>query len=325
MTKTDLPNSVSTPPNVDSAQHREIPQLKDLTELQEVFSVGYPSEDFYIRRLKSLQGVIAQRLEEVFQMTDFGDDGHEYERQMTDQEKQSELFRVGYLEDGPLYSFPNIHNDDVMKATLTEGDELGNGEMMFISGIPVLLLGNPVYLKPEYRHGSAFQVNDESGTPVGIIVVKDPDFSEDQITTNLQHELVHFVNELLVDRFELQEQDPEKARLLWKLIDETLAYGTNGMFIEHYGFDMSDVVRNIFYTQSSGGEFGESAWNWTRILNAAFQDTSSRTYNRLKIYMLGQAKSYNDIDVSKYDTLKRVCDFIGVKINELPEVEFELT
>jgi hypothetical protein len=61
-----------------------------------------------------------------------------------------------------------------------------------------------------------------------------------------KHEFVHVVNQFLLPKLNISEQDPIKKEMLEGFIDEFLAYGTNLLMVEHL-FSAEEICESMLY------------------------------------------------------------------------------
>jgi hypothetical protein len=186
----------------------------------------------------------------------------------------------------------------------------GKASIKFIDHIPVIIFKkgyksgdfggcsvkiNQVVLKNRYHKSIG-----------GIIINKSQMHGiNEEIANNndelvLKHEVVHVINFILKEKFKLTETDPFKLEALWSFIDEFLAHSTHPHDIR---ISTSEGVSRAMLYEAQNNvyndiQFSKVADQWKLQIDKCIEDHSGIYRNKIKAYLISQAKNFDDIDLT---------------------------
>jgi hypothetical protein len=277
----------------------EVRDLSEISTMEELISDRNSEEvkDFYSTLLKRYRKELTEGIRKKMGYLEEDFDTGEQELVLfTENERIQNLLKQA-LDQG-IIKGSSSHGSDILVDFYRKVAD----EVFFIEEVPVIIIDQNKYAMTDLQDAGAVSVGDANGNSFGIILFDDKseNSSYEIKRQELQHEFVHISNSILKEKFNLQEEDPKKAKYTWRFIDEVLAYGVN---IENFKVLVNGnlISEYIFYVQDSDEDIKEIASIWQEIFQDAI-DGGESSLRKLKAFVINQVKKFDDLDVRNENT-----------------------
>lgn len=221
------------------------------------------------------------------------------------------------LEKISLYYYqPKIDSDIEAEELLAKLKSEGSMISFIIDGMPVCLLRKK-------DRGNTLG-NHIRGNGINIFFDQEKDIDWQEVKRILRHELVHAVFYVLRLQKDLAKGNFIYEHILANFLDEFFAYITDDSLGGKY-CDSEFVAKAFFYLPKYEkepaivSEIEKAAKIWSKILKKIVEDKTGILSNKVKYYLIRNAKRFGDIAFKDYQQKDLFLKFTGMNLDTLPQ------
>ena len=293
---------------------KSLEDLLDISSIEELFEGD--ERDFYTVMLRRYSDEIQQGISADMGYMDEDFDTGEQELVLYTQEERRKTLLSKALNEGILKGKSGLETYEIVDI-YSKAIDNGSIHESFISEIPVLFVDQASFATSDFQDSGAVKLNDATEINLaGIVVFLDgsEEFSFDTKKEELQHEFVHVCNSILKEKFALEEANENKRALLWRFIDEMLAYGTNVRHLEEVVSSLHELDSYFFYVSEDDPNYddvAEISREWEGIIEKVLlSDERDSELQNIRAYIIKEAKQFSDIDLRIPSTAEKLHQYI---------------